>query len=308
VDEVFPVSGSVGVALDSSISLHFSEPMKKRTVETGVVVSPPCRWKKRYWDGGAYYLIPENSLRSNTTYLLSVSNKVEDSHGIAMKSTFVSGFSTGDSLDAGLVGGTVRWKRLDIEGAVVSLFAVDEAETTGVPPSAEPVYVTLSGPEGKYGVPFVATSREYTVFSFIDKDLDAEYDDDELQGCYNGTVTFEEGPEARGIDIVICGETLRGGIAGRVDTASIADTITVAVAAASLEDSSLVYQVKPGKDGRFTIQCVQPGRYLIEVYWDKDSNLKRDEQDSILVELPDTIGVQSCMTPPDVEIIFDHEN
>jgi hypothetical protein len=92
VAEIAPSSGSVSVDLQSQIIIRFSEGMKKRTVESGVVVSPPCRWKKRSWKDNAYTLIPLGGLKPETTYLVSVSNKVKDAHGVSMKSTFVSGF------------------------------------------------------------------------------------------------------------------------------------------------------------------------------------------------------------------------
>jgi len=85
VAEIAPASGSVSVDLQSQIRIQFSEGMKKRTVESGVVVSPLCRWKKRHWKDDALILIPLEGLKPETTYLVSVSNKVKDAHGVSMK-------------------------------------------------------------------------------------------------------------------------------------------------------------------------------------------------------------------------------
>jgi hypothetical protein len=90
-------------------------------VETGVVVSPPCRWQRRYWEEDTYVLIPEDGLRPNTTYLISVSSSIEDAHGVPMEGTFVTGFSTGRSLDAGEISGRIGWKKMDVEEAMVEL-------------------------------------------------------------------------------------------------------------------------------------------------------------------------------------------
>jgi hypothetical protein len=308
VEEISPAGGSVDVDRGRHISIGFSEPMKKRTVETGVVVSPPCRWEKRHWEGLNYMLIPQGGLREDVTYLVSVSNKAEDSHGVAMKSTFVSGFSTGDTLDAGLISGAVRWKKMDVEGAVVFLFDAGEADSATGFPSSEPRYVTLSGSRGLYEIPFVDTEKTYRIFAIIDKDLDTEYDEGENVGCYNGDVVFGEVPEIEGIDLTICGETLLGGISGRIDTASVADTLVIAVTVMSIEDSSLVYRVRPEKSGVFEMKCVEPGLYRIRTFNDINSNLALDPGDSILVELPDTFRVDSCAEPPEVEIEFEHED
>jgi hypothetical protein len=147
---VSPAGGSVRVAPSSKISIEFSEKMKKRTVETAVLVSPPCRWGKRYWEEGTYHLVPEHELRAGTTYLISVSNKVADVHGVKMEATFVSGFSTGDSIDAGIISGRIRWKRLTVQEAVVALLEATDLAVTGAYPLEEPVYITLSGSQGLY--------------------------------------------------------------------------------------------------------------------------------------------------------------
>lgn len=308
VEEVLPASGSVGVETGSAIRLTFSERMKKRTVETGVIVSPPCRWEKRYWEGRTYVLRPRAGLRESATYLVSVSNKAEDSHGVKMKSTFVSGFSTGDSLDAGVISGSVRWKTVDVEGALVLLFESGDTDTAAALVHREPLYVTLSGSKGLYRIPFVDMDRPYRVFSLIDDDLDGEYDEGENVGCHLGELIFGETSEMEDIDITICGEALGGGIAGAIDTASVADTLALAVTVRSLGDSSVSYGVRPDKDGRFEIGCVEPGTYSLTLINDLNPDQGLDPEDSILVELPDTIRVHSCEEPPFIEIEFDDED
>jgi hypothetical protein len=307
VEEISPAGGSVGVDLGSEISLTFSEPMKKRTVETGVVVSPPCLWRKRYWKGQSYIMEPLQGLRDGVTYLVSVSNKAQDAHGVAMKSTFVSGFSTGDTLNAGVISGSVAWKKMDVEGAVVFLFDA-AVESLAVFPPADPLYVTLSGSKGLYEIPFVDTQRRYMIFAIIDKNLNAEYDEGEDVGCHNGELVFRETSEIEGIDITVCGETLMGGISGSIDTSSVEDSVAVAVAVRSVEDPSRVYNVRPDNGGLFEIGCVEPGDYSIHVFYDFNANLNFDSGDSILVEPPDTVRVHSCAEPPVVEIEFKDED
>jgi hypothetical protein len=308
VDKIAPPSGSVRVAPDSIISVRFSEPMKERTVETGIVVSPPSRWKKRYWKKNTYYLLPETDLRSNTTYLISVSNKVEDAHGVAMKSTFVSGFSTGDSIDAGIISGEIRWKNVTVEAAVVELYDIEAFDTTGVIRPGEPLYVTLSGPEGVYEIPFVDTVKRYRLLSFLDKDMDSEYDDGEDLGCYNGDVVFAGGSELDSINITICGDSLAGSIRGLVDTASVADTLKIVILAESVTDTSVTYWVAPEKSGEFEIKCVVPGSYTIEAFSDVNANHRKDPEDTFFVEVADTLSVESCLRPREVRFGFSEDD
>jgi hypothetical protein len=304
VGEITPASGSVSVDLQSEITIQFSEGMKKRTVESGVVVSPPCRWKKRHWKNNAFILVPQEGLKPETTYLVSVSNKVEDAHGVSMKSTFVSGFSTGDSLYSGIISGSVAWKKMEVEGAVVEIHDAVAVDTLGGFFNAEPVYVTLSGPKGIFEVPFVDTHGTYRVFSYIDKDLDSEYDTKEQVGCYGGTVSFDGAGAVEDIDLMICGETLGGGVVGVIDTSSVPDTIAVVLNLHSRSDSAYSYSATPDAGGAFEFKCVRPGPYGIEAFFDFDKNQIKDPEDTFFIEIPETLHVESCVEPLEVEFTF----
>jgi len=304
VEEIAPASGSVRVDLASEIRILFSEGMKKRTVESGVVVSPRCRWKKRYWKKNAFILVPQEGLQLGTTYLVSVSNKVSDAHGASMKSTFVSGFSTGDSLDSGVISGRVAWKKMDVEGAVVEIHNADAVDTLGGFAEALPVYVTLSGAKGIFDVPFVDTRRAYKIFSYIDENLNSEYDTEEQVGCYGGTVRFDGEGVVEGIDLAICGETLCGSVRGVVDTSSVPDTVAVALSLRSRSDSVYSYSAAPDQGGAFEFNCVLPGPYGVEAFFDLNKNRVKDPEDTFSVEIPETVHVESCVEPLDVEITF----
>ncbi len=304
VVEIAPASGSVSVDLASEIRIQFSESMKRRTVESGVVVSPRCRWKKRHWKKDAFILVPQGGLQPETTYLVSVSNKARDAHGASMKSTFVSGFSTGDSLDSGMISGSVAWKKMHVEGAVVEIHDAEAVDTLGGFTEAVPLYVTLSGTKGVFDVPFVDTHRTYKVFSYIDKDLDSEYDTEEQVGCYGGVVRFSGATVVEDVKVMICGKTLGGGVVGVIDTSSVPDTVTVSVSLHSRSDSTYSYSATPDEGGAFEFRCVLPGPYGIEAFFDFDRDQTKDPEDTFFVEIPETLHVESCVEPREVEITF----
>jgi hypothetical protein len=308
VSEIMPQSGSVGVDPAGPISVQFSERMKKRTVETGIIINPPCRWKKRYWDKNTYVMVPEAGLRTNTTYLVSASNKITDAHGVAMTSTFVAGFSTGDSIDAGVISGEILWKRMTVEAAVVVLFdraAIDSAEGW---PVAEPLYLTLSGPKGAYEIPFVNTAVHYKVLAFLDKNMDSVRDEGEEVGCYAGEVVFGDEKEMGSIDVTLCGESLAGTLKGRIDTSAVIDTLQVGILARSLSDSAVIYKASPEADGAFEIGCVEAGGYALEAFYDLNGDGIKDPEDSFFVEIPETLVVESCGEPTYVEMGFGDED
>jgi len=295
VEALEPLSGSTEVSLDSDFRITFSEPMKKRTVEMGIVVSPPLRYRERYWDDRTYVLVPEDGLVPHTTYLVSVTNKAADSHGIKMTSTFVGGFSTGVTLDAGQLSGRVTWKQIKVDDAAVVVMDADTlAIATGFPRD-KPVYLTLTGNGGLYEVPFVDTTRSYWVLAYMDKNANAEYDEDEIVGCFPGKVDFLSGGEQSGVDILLCRETLTGAVKGSVDSLTLSLYPQVGVRASSDADSALSYETICDKKGAFALTCVEPGSYSVGFYADSDSNSVIGEGDSLFYGVAGPVDVKPCL-------------
>jgi len=306
VDVLEPMSGSTEVGADADIRITFNEPMKKRSVEIGVVVSPPVRWQKRYWEDNTYVLVPEGELVPHTTYLVSVTNKATDSHGLKMKSTFVGGFSTGVTIDAGRLAGKVAWKMLKVDDAAVVVLRADTLAIGAGFPDEKPVYLTLTGDGGLYEVPFVDTSGTYWVLAFMDKNANAEYDEEEIVGCFGGRVDFDEGGERTDVDIVLCKETLCGSVKGSVDSLTLSLYPQVGVQVNATEDSVLSYEAICDKSGLFEINCVEPGPYSVGFYADADSNSVISEADSLFYEVEGPVEVMPCLdavvSPPVPEV------
>jgi hypothetical protein len=306
VEALEPGSGSTEVGPDAEFRITFSESMKKRTVETGVVVSPPVRWLRRYWEDNTYVLVPQEDLVPNTTYLVSVTNKAADSHGLKMKSTFVGGFSTGVVIDAGRLSGKVAWKNVKVSDAAVVVFDADTLLIGTEFPAARPVYLTLTGEGGLYEVPFVDTTRTYWVLAFMDKNANAEYDESEVIGCFGGKLGFEEGGERQNVDIILCKETFCGSVKGSVDSLTLSFYPQVGVEASSTADTVLAYQAICDGRGAFRLTCVEPGPYRVGFYADVDSNSVIDGSDSLIYEVEGPVEVRPCfeeyLSPPVPEV------
>lgn len=306
VEAIVPASGSTEVSTDTDIRVTFSEPMKKRTVEMGVVVSPRCRWRKRYWEDRTYVLVPEEPLILHTTYLVSVTDKAEDSHGLKMKSTFVGGFSTGVTIDAGRISGAVSWKKLKVDEAAVVVFDADTLEIGAAFPRERPVYLTLTGDGGLFEVPFVDTTRSYWLLAFLDRNANAELDEGEVTGCHGKRVSFVESGEQTGVDVLLCRETLCGSVKGSVDSLTLSLYPQVGVQANSVADSAVSYLAFCDKKGSFTLDCMEPGPYTIGFYADADSNSAIGEKDSLFNLVADPVEVRPCrdvwLSPPPVQL------
>jgi hypothetical protein len=318
VDGIEPVSGSVDAPLTGQVRLTFSEPMKQRTVETAVVMSPPVKWTKRYWNRNTYILESDERLAPSTTYLVSVGTAAADRHGIRMENSFVAGFSTGSTIEAGIMSGKVTWKGLTVEQALVEVFdAAGLVAPIAAFPSANPAYVVVTGAGGKYEIPFINTRTAYRVLAFADVNHNSEYDQGEAIGCAGGPVAFHDSLTRSGVDMMLCDTSLKGSLAGTVhvvsrpDTSVSADTTKmraqakVAVTARSLEDATISYRALADKDGLFKMDCVTPGKYLVMAFADYNGNQKKDPEDSFYVEMKDTIGVEPCAGPSKIEMTLE---
>ncbi len=292
VAEIEPSGGSIGVALDSPIRIVFSEKMNKRSVESNMAVSPSLSWQKRYWKGLELILIPEKGLSPNTTYIVSISGKARDSHGVAMGNAFCSGFSTGDSLSNGSISGKVFWKKVAVEGAMVVVVESDMAFDESIWEKGSSL-VTFTGKGGVYAIPYLDTAKGYRVLALLDDNSNGIYDVGEKIGCSAGVIKFDDGETSSSADITLCEKGLSGTVRGSVSE-QVIDTISVVVRLASLEDTASVLHAGLSSDFSFEIQCVKPGRYLLGLFEDANGNRKVDLNERQIFEYPDTVWVEQC--------------
>jgi hypothetical protein len=160
--------------------------------------------------------------------------------------------------------------------------------------AAEPRYQTISGVGGRYRIPFLNTRRVYRIVSYLDDNRNSVRDPEETVGCAAGSVGFQDTLTVEKVDIQLCGERLAGVVEGRVDSVSLVDTLRVGVVVRAVDDSTQVYRVLAGVEGRFGIPCILPGDYLVTVFYDIDRNTRRDPSDSVFALVPDTLRVEPC--------------
>jgi hypothetical protein len=228
-----------------------------------------------------------------------------------MDKTFVAGFSTGETIEAGVISGRTIWKSVAVEQAVVLVYDVAELGGFTEFPEASPAYVTYSGAGGEFEIPFVNPRRVYKVLAFLDKSADGEHDEGETVGCAAGETDLADSARAAGVNVVLCDADFRGAIGGRVEVELQPDStgkggdpsgLRIAVVAKPAADTSEAYRGLCNEKGEFSIACVKPGLYLMEAFVDLNANLRRDREDSLYVEAGDTLTVKPCAVPAGVAI------
>jgi hypothetical protein len=169
-----PVDGVVGVPRDTGVRLQFSEPMNRVSVERAFSVEPEVELKNLRWDGETLVARPESELPDSTTLTVTIAESAADHHGVALEAPFVLMFSTGASLDTGIIGGAVSRFGEGVPGAIVWACRGEAVPDSGVIRGCR--YATTTGSGGEFRITGVAASeRPYSVLAFIDTDEDNVY-------------------------------------------------------------------------------------------------------------------------------------
>lgn len=95
-----PAAGSADVAINSGLSITFSEPMNQASVEAAVSIAPPISGAVS-WDasGAIYTLTPNAALAGNTLYTVTIAASAKDQAGNPLAAPKVLSFTTAAGAD-----------------------------------------------------------------------------------------------------------------------------------------------------------------------------------------------------------------
>jgi hypothetical protein len=181
---MFPEPGSTNVGRGEPIVFTFSESMDRRTVERALFFTPDISQLLRPgWRGNQFHLVPRESLRENTTFVITLGADAADQRRNRMGQSVTLAFSTGETIDDAAVAGWVLEEGRAVGGAWIWIYPInDEAERNLADPllaSAEepvyPLYVKQADEEGHFEASHMAQGS-YRVFAFRDTDGNRLYD------------------------------------------------------------------------------------------------------------------------------------
>lgn len=174
VIRTFPDSNAVRVSTDRII-LEFSKYVDRRSVEESIFISPYLGEMEYAWSGEEVTMRFKDKLRPRTTYVVNVGTDVVDlrEHN-RMASGFTLAFSTGDSIDQGLVRGKVHDDRP--EGVMIFAYQLDNIRPDTLDPSrARPDFIMQTGKAGDFTLSNLAMGT-YRVFAVRDEYRNLIYD------------------------------------------------------------------------------------------------------------------------------------
>jgi Bacterial Ig-like domain len=175
IDEVYPFPNTTNFT-GQHITLVFSKYVDRRSVEESIFISPFVRDIEFDWSGKEVDLNFRDSLRRNTTYVVTVGTDVVDRRSPAnrMAKSFTLAFSTGPQIDRGEIRG--RLYDTKPSGVMVFAYRLDglEADTLN-PMRQKPDYITQCGNLGEYSLSHLAFGR-YRLLAVRDEFRNLLYD------------------------------------------------------------------------------------------------------------------------------------
>jgi hypothetical protein len=134
------------------ITLEFSEYVDRSSVQDAIFISPYVGMLEYSWSGTEVDIIFTDPLRASTTYVVTVGTDVIDvNNQNRMAQSYTLAFSTGDSIDHGIVAGKIFDAKP--EGVLIFAYRLDDrAPDTLNPAHTSPDFITQSGKGGFFSL------------------------------------------------------------------------------------------------------------------------------------------------------------
>jgi len=257
----YPESAAVNVPLGDSLALCFSEPVDRGAVEEAFLFSPPVDYRERSWQRDTWILRLRAPLREGITYAGLLGTGAKDRHGIALKKAWTWAFSTGDSLDDGVVAGKVIGQRFPGKGAGIYAWPWESAvpDTTQEGPPPDPLRVGQADPQGSYELAYLPRGRPLRICALYDRDADRSFDPgDDRWAFFDEALTVPDtGRVMTGVDLFLAASDEPGTVAG-----TLADSSCLRSSAAKILKGARARRdsLRGWLDGRIEMALDLPGR------------------------------------------------
>jgi len=184
----------------AGIELEFSKYVNRRTVEESIFISPPVGTLEYEWRGTTVRATFAEPLRRNTTYVVNIGTDVADVRaGNKMAHGFTLAFTTGDSIDRGLIAGRVFDEKP--AGVMIFAYALGGINPDTLNPShTRPDYIMQTGADGTYALSHLGYGR-YRVVAVRDEFRNLLYDRQvDAYGVWRSDIALtSEKPELRDV-------------------------------------------------------------------------------------------------------------
>lgn len=163
-----PASGETGVSGEAKVRIRFSESIQAGA-GTQVFISPkPSRKPKVKWHGSELSVELPEPLATNQTYVIQVSSATADLRGNKLDSSVIIAFTTGTTIDSGVIAGTVTQNGSPVANTAVALYGLRSDTSTIAFDSVNADYMTATNQKGAFEFRFLP-KRLFRLIAFTDK-------------------------------------------------------------------------------------------------------------------------------------------
>jgi hypothetical protein len=201
VEMTSPGSADVFVAQDRGLTLQFTEPIEKVTLENGLTLSPSRGGAPEFkWSNGSRRVDISwaDSLRDSTTYRVTVTNRVTDRRGNKLAEPYTFAYSTGDHVDRGEILGRIRHRGGKPESFDVFAYRIETMPDTFW--LSTPDYATQSGTDARFNLPFLR-GGVYRLLALTDANRNKRLDHGEQFALATRELTVGDEIPADSIDL-----------------------------------------------------------------------------------------------------------
>jgi hypothetical protein len=167
-----PSDQAVGIAKGEKVTIQFSENVDHKSVEQAIFISPRLLKAPKYkWHDRVLEIIMPDTLNDSTTYVINIGSNASDLRNNKMANSQIFAFSTGGSIAAGKINGTILQSGKTAPGVSIGLF--EKWSTTF--DSIYPPFLTQSGNSGEYALQYLPDGQ-YFILAFDDKNKNNLFD------------------------------------------------------------------------------------------------------------------------------------
>ncbi len=187
---IYPAPNTI-LYSDNKIVFEFSEYVDRRSFEESIFISPSLRDIEFDWSGTEVEMIVHETLRKNTTYVITVGTDVTDVRNRnRLANSFSLSFSTGDKIDNGMITGAVFDEKPD--GVMIFSYRLDDIKPDTLNPVyTRPDYLTQTGKNGRFALTNLAPGT-YRLFAIRDDYKNLLYDPETDAAGTTDDVTITE--------------------------------------------------------------------------------------------------------------------
>lgn len=176
---VFPDSGALRVQTNK-VRVRFDKYIVTQSLRNALFFSPRIEDYEVESDGKEAEIILYEPLKPNRTYACTITKALTDTRGNTLAQSFTFAFSTGTTIDSGIISGVVySADNRYVKGATLFAYFIPDGDTlfadTLNPSRTQPDYIAQTGEDGRFQLSFLKTGA-YRLFAVMDKNQNLLFD------------------------------------------------------------------------------------------------------------------------------------